>query len=431
MARPHVSLLAALLVVGLLAPVGARGAAATEHARNAARLERQAAIAAPGGRANLLHQAAQFWNAAGNPARARATLGNAIETRPTDPILWLRRAELNAANGDFWAAIDDATQAIDIDPTRLAGFALRASLWRRIDVRDMAIADLERALEIDPASTVLRAQLARIQPAAPPAPTALSVTALDLQTVQPGGGAPPRPSPPDRAALDGVTTRAAQLRQPRSLLPAPVLEAAATRPSRPLPAPDALDALTLAAALPPRPRSLIPDLARAPAPPPAAALDDGIASSGRSRVPAAPRPLAPQQVVAPPASPRDELANALAARLAAIAPAAPAALPEPVAPMRVSNAPPPRIFRGSQIPTELAMRAGLPRAGIGGPFSPLGAAAPQLKSGHARATPRHSQPTRRRAAPTRLVSFDATPVDAMREQLVPAPTLVVTRETLP
>jgi len=436
MARFNVSLLAALLLVGTLAPAGAHATTATEHARHAALLERQAASAVPRARAVLLQQAAQLWNAAGDRMRARATLGNAIEMRPTDPTLWLRRAELHAAIGDFWAAIDDATQAIDIDPARLAAFALRASLWRRIDVRDMAIADLERALEIDPDSTGLRAQLARLQPGAPPPRTALSVTALDLQIVQPSGGAPPRPSTSDLAALDNVTTRAVRLRQPRSLLPAPVLEAAAARPIRPLPAPDALDALTLAAALPPRPRSLIPDLPKAPPSPPAAALDDGLVAAGRSRAPAVPRPLVSQQVVALLVSPRDEMASAMAARLAAIAPAAPPPPPEPAAPMRISNAPPPRIFRGSQIPTDLAMRAGLPheaptRAGIGGPFSPVGAAAPQFKPSHARATPRHAVPARRRAAPARQMSFDATPVDPMREQLVPAPTLVVTRETLP
>ena len=324
-------------------------------------------------------------------ARARAILGTAIETRPSDPRSWLRRAEFHAATGDYWAAIDDATQAIDIDPTRIAGFALRASLWRRIDVPDMAIADLERALEIEPDSLGLRAQLARLRDAA--APTALSVAALDMQAVLPGAGA----ARAQLVAFDIVTTQAAQPRHPRSLLPEP-MTARATRPGSDA---DALDALTLAAAQPPRPRRLIPDLPKA--------------------LPATPRNIAPSEP----------------ARLAAIAPAAapatPPVMPEPAAPLRISNAPPPRIFRGSQIPTALAMRAGLPReaparSGIGGPFTPLRDAAPPAKASTARATLQRP-PVRRR--PARVASFDATPVDAMRELLVPAPTLAVTRETLP
>ncbi len=362
-------------------------------------------------------------------ARARAILGTAIETRPNDPRTWLRRAEFLVATGDFWAAIDDATQAIDIDPTRIAGFALRASLWRRINVPDMAIADLERALEIEPDSLGLRAQLARLRAAAAPTPTALSAAALDLQAVMPGAGA----ARSQLVAFDIVTTQAAQSRRPRSLLPDLPAEPMTARSSRPDSDASALDALTLAAAQPTRPRRLFPE---AQAPTPAAALDNGTAAAGRPSAPMPPRPLVPQQIVALPAAPR-HIAPSEMARLAAIAPSAapavPPVMPEPATPLRISNAPPPRIFRGSQIPTELEMRAGLPRetparSGIGGPFTPLRDAAPPAKAGTARATFQRP-PARRRLA--RVASFDATPVDAMREQLVPAPTLAVTRETLP
>ncbi|MBL8699684.1 MAG: hypothetical protein JNK67_15000 [Alphaproteobacteria bacterium] len=449
------------------APAGSRAnGKASALPLRAKALEQRARREDAPARADTLRRSAQLWLSGGQREKALAALSAAIETRPTDATLWLRRAELRAAMGDLWDAVDDATQAIDVDPARVSAFTLRASLWRRLEVADMAAADLERALELRPDAEPLRAMLAALtQPAA--GPPARHFDSLDLQAAPPRApAAGPAKAAPAIAALDPLVTATAPLAAPRTLVPAAIAT------PRPAGAASALDAATLAAARPGTPRSLIPD--RPAKSIDATALDSDLMAASRAQaratlpapmpIPAGPpRGLAPAVVALPPGPHRSAGATD-AATVATIAPAAGpavaaaataaahAARSEAVPPAepapRWTNAPPPRIYRGAEIPSALGQRSGLPRVetatgGVGGPFMP---ARPRGRSaahaddasrptgGRATNVPpmaRPILPPRKRAARTTLpASFDATPADPMREDLVAAPRMRVDQERL-
>lgn len=49
-----------------------------------------------------------------------------------------------------WKAIDDLNNALDIDPARAQALVFRASAYRRVNSPELALADIQRALAIDP-----------------------------------------------------------------------------------------------------------------------------------------------------------------------------------------------------------------------------------------------------------------------------------------
>ena len=75
--------------------------------------------APPSLRADVLDQGAQAWLLAGDPARAYAADGAALELRPEDSDLLVDRAEAAGAAGWFDKAIADLDRVLNADPTRI------------------------------------------------------------------------------------------------------------------------------------------------------------------------------------------------------------------------------------------------------------------------------------------------------------------------
>lgn len=101
-------------------------------------------------KADLLRQAAEAWRRAGQDERARGVLDAALRVTPGAPDLLEDRALLRVAAGEVWEAVDDLSAALDADPQRVSALVLRAAAWRRLEAADLAAADLDRALELDP-----------------------------------------------------------------------------------------------------------------------------------------------------------------------------------------------------------------------------------------------------------------------------------------
>jgi tetratricopeptide (TPR) repeat protein len=406
-------------------------------------LERRARHASSEQRAELLRIAAQRWLARGERRRALNALSAAIEARPDDARLWLRRAEVHAAVGGTWKAIDDVTRAIDLDPTRAASYRTRATLWRRVGARDMAAADAAQA-------GALRQGSARH--AGPPASTprpSYRVDALDGHVVAANDG--PRALTPgiahvatraiDPDALDALTLKAAQVAaRPRSLLPASDQAAAsgsaagdeATRAAAPARSAilenPALDAVTVAASR--LHASNAPASAHVAS---AAPMFPGPAP--RSDLPAAPDPIEAHRRRMEAAAIVQRRIEAGEAMMAAMRAPAAGGLPDPS--FRASTAPLPRIYRGTQIPPQLAARTGIARsgsreAGVGGPYLPVRKMAPAARQQRQAATP-GAATTVVAALPqaqTAIPSFDATPADPMIVHGVAAPVIAVERAAL-
>lgn len=156
-------------------------------------------------KAGLLRQAARAWMDAGQRERAAGVLAAALEVAPGDPGLLEDRALLKADDGDLWGAIDDLNLALDAQPDRLSALVLRAAAYRRLEVLDLARADIDRAAALAPrAPDVLLERghlaLAEGQPAAardlwmdllrhhPDTPVAAAArTALEAMDVRTGG----------------------------------------------------------------------------------------------------------------------------------------------------------------------------------------------------------------------------------------------------
>ena len=78
----------------------------------------------------------------------RAT--NDILTNPENPALFINRALLWAEKGELDLAIADYDSAIRLDPGSATAFNNRGTLWRRKKDLDRANADFSEAIELDP-----------------------------------------------------------------------------------------------------------------------------------------------------------------------------------------------------------------------------------------------------------------------------------------
>lgn len=103
-----------------------------------------------GFRFELLTQAANAWLIAGKPATAYEIQTEALEMRPHDVDLLIDRSISLASTARYWEALDDLNLALEIDPERADALIFRASAYRRLDVLDLAEANVVRALEIAP-----------------------------------------------------------------------------------------------------------------------------------------------------------------------------------------------------------------------------------------------------------------------------------------
>lgn len=101
-------------------------------------------------KASLLQQAAAAWSSAGQTERALGVLNAAITVNPQNSDLYEDRAVLLANDNKLWEAIDDLNTAIDNQPQRVSALALRAAAYRRLQVYDLAGADIQKATKIAP-----------------------------------------------------------------------------------------------------------------------------------------------------------------------------------------------------------------------------------------------------------------------------------------
>ena len=108
------------------------------------------AAAAPQARARVYDQAGQTWLVAEQPAKAKADFDAAINFSPSDPDLFVDRAEALAGMQRYWDAIDDLNHASELAPTKPEVFAYRAAAYRALNSLDLARDDIETNLRLAP-----------------------------------------------------------------------------------------------------------------------------------------------------------------------------------------------------------------------------------------------------------------------------------------
>ena len=94
----------------------------------------------------VLVQAGQAWNLAGDTPRALDVQTAALDIAPDNVELLLDRAITRATAKNYREAVDDLTRALDLAPGRPDLLALRAGAYRALDALDLAQADIKRAL---------------------------------------------------------------------------------------------------------------------------------------------------------------------------------------------------------------------------------------------------------------------------------------------
>jgi len=104
----------------------------------------------PSVKAGLLAHAAQARLLEGKAPRAEAVLTAALKLTPGDAALLVDRAQARAAQRDYAGAVDDLTEAIGRESRRPDAFVFRATAYRYLDKLELALADIERALQLRP-----------------------------------------------------------------------------------------------------------------------------------------------------------------------------------------------------------------------------------------------------------------------------------------
>jgi tetratricopeptide (TPR) repeat protein len=126
-----------------------------QYKEAAGRLETlgQAMVRAPESlRAEVFDQAGEAWMLAGDPTRAYAAAGLALELRPDDPDLLLDRAEAAGAAGWYDKAVPDLDRVLTADPARVDALIYRAAANRALARLDPAFDDISQALALMPDS---------------------------------------------------------------------------------------------------------------------------------------------------------------------------------------------------------------------------------------------------------------------------------------
>ncbi len=123
-----------------------------QHTKAAGRLEALAGKAKQGAtvKAGLLAHAAQAWILAGRAMRAESVLTAALKLTPSDSALMIDRAQAKAGQRDYDGAVEDLSRAIERGGGAVDAFVFRASAYRHLDRLELALADIERALALEP-----------------------------------------------------------------------------------------------------------------------------------------------------------------------------------------------------------------------------------------------------------------------------------------
>ncbi len=114
------------------------------------RLAQEATAATAKLRPDLLAQSGQAWLMAGEYMRAHAVQSAALKLAPDNVELLIDRSITLASAANYWEAVDDLSQALDLAPERADVRILRASAYRYLDAIPLAQADIDLALARDP-----------------------------------------------------------------------------------------------------------------------------------------------------------------------------------------------------------------------------------------------------------------------------------------
>ncbi len=101
-------------------------------------------------RASIAGQAAQAWLMAGDAARALASSGMALGLYGDDADLLMTHATSAAQLAQYDVAVADLDRVLTLDPTREDALVLRATAHRAAGAFNLAAADIAAALAIDP-----------------------------------------------------------------------------------------------------------------------------------------------------------------------------------------------------------------------------------------------------------------------------------------
>lgn len=100
-------------------------------------------------RSGLYYQAARGWMDVAAYDQALATLDKSAALSFANTAILLDRALVHAALENYWSAVDDLNQVLDIDQTAIDALVLRGSAYRQLEIADLALDDIERALAAD------------------------------------------------------------------------------------------------------------------------------------------------------------------------------------------------------------------------------------------------------------------------------------------
>lgn len=114
------------------------------------RLAQEATAASAKLRPELLAQSGQAWLMAGHYMRAHAAQSAALKLEPDNVELLIDRSITLASAANYWEAVDDLNQALDLAPERADVRILRASAYRYLDAIPLAQEDIDLALARDP-----------------------------------------------------------------------------------------------------------------------------------------------------------------------------------------------------------------------------------------------------------------------------------------
>lgn len=124
-----------------------------EYVEAAGRLERlaqSAAVERPDLRAGLYAQAGDAWSMAEKPDRALAAQDNAVRLAPDNVDYLIDRAVTKANANQLRDAVADLSRALQIDPRKYEALTLRATAYRLLGDAGKASADIEQAIRVNP-----------------------------------------------------------------------------------------------------------------------------------------------------------------------------------------------------------------------------------------------------------------------------------------
>ena len=123
-----------------------------EEAAKRMQILAQKSTAAPRVKSGLWAHAGRAWMDSADFDQALVALNTALSLNSGNSEVYVDRALCHAVLGDLWSAIDDLNQVVDRHPDAQEALVLRSSAYRQLEIYDLALDDIDRAIQIDPNS---------------------------------------------------------------------------------------------------------------------------------------------------------------------------------------------------------------------------------------------------------------------------------------